>query len=255
MLATLATAALALYLLLAEPLLGRRAHDRLLAALDAGKPEARRRFYRQWIWQGWALLLATLVVTLGLAGWTPAQLGVRWPHGTAAGDMASGLLVGVATGVALASVAGIAIGWMKARRREGAPSARPLRVGSNYKLLRMLPRTRAERWSFAALSLTAGLTEEVIWRGFGLGLLFALLPHAPVAVPIALASLAFGWAHLYQGRTGILVTGVLGALFAWLYWATGSLLLPMLLHVLVDLRAAFLPVPADAPPAAGAPAP
>ncbi|GAB3782572.1 CPBP family intramembrane glutamic endopeptidase [Dyella agri] len=253
MLATFAVAILALYLLIAEPLLGRRAHNRLLSALDAGRPDARRRFYRRWIWQGWALLLVTLIVTLGLAGWAPARLGLGWPHWPA--GVTGGLLVGLAAGVGLASASGLVTSWMKTRQRKGMPPAQPLRVGNGYQLLRMLPRTPAERRSFAALSLTAGITEEVIWRGFGLGLLFALLPQAPVAVSIVLAALAFGWAHLYQGRTGILVTGVLGGLFAWLYWATGSLLLPMLLHVLVDLRAAFLPVPADAPAMAGTPAP
>lgn len=252
MLATLATTALALYLLIAEPLLGRRAHDRLLVALDAGVPDARRRFYREWIWQGWALLLVTLAVTLGLAGWTPARLGLGWPHWPT--GVTGSLLGGMAVGVGLASAGGIAIGWIRSRQRNGAAPTQSLHLGSGYKLLRMLPRTHTERRSFAALSLTAGITEEVIWRGFGLGLLFALLPQAPVAVAIVLASLAFGWAHLYQGRTGILVTAALGALFAWLYWATGSLLLPMLLHVLVDLRAAFLPVPPDAPVQASLPA-
>ena len=42
MLATLAIAILALYLLIAEPLLGRHAHRQLLAALDADAPGARR---------------------------------------------------------------------------------------------------------------------------------------------------------------------------------------------------------------------
>jgi membrane protease YdiL (CAAX protease family) len=258
MLATLSIATLALYLLIGEPLLGRHAHRRLLAALDAGTPGARQRFYRQWTWQGWALLLVALAVTLGMAGWTPVQLGLclpHWPPGWSSPGSANGMLAGFVAGVALAALGGVAIGLAMARRRRDAPPARTPRVAGGDRLLRMLPRTRAERRSFAALALTAGITEEVIWRGFGLGLLFALLPRAPVAVPIALAALAFGWAHLYQGWTGILATALLGGLFAWLYWATGSLLPPMLLHVLVDLRAALVRVPADAPPAAGAPTP
>jgi len=248
--ATLAIAALALYLLIGEPLLGHRAHRQLLNALDAGVPDARRRFYRQWTWQGWALLLVTLVVTLGVAGWTPTQLGLRqphWPAGLSAGG--SGLIAGFVAGTALAAVGGIVIGLVMARRRKDTPATRAPRVAGGDKLLRMLPRTGAERWSFAALAVTAGITEEVFWRGFGFGLLFALLPRAPIAVPIVLAALAFGWAHLYQGWTGVLATAVLGGLFAWLYWATGSLLLPMLLHVLIDLRAAFARAPADLPPA------
>ena len=259
MIATLAIAALALYLLIGEPLLGRHAHRQLLAALDAGMPDARRRFYRQWTWQGWALLLVTLVVTLGVAGWTPARLGLRlphWPAGLPADHAGTDLLTGFVTGAVLAAVGGIVIGLVLARRRKGTPpSVRPPRVAGGDKLLRMLPHDRGERLGFAALAVTAGITEEVIWRGFGLGLLFTLLPHAPVAVPIVLAALAFGWAHLYQGWTGVLATAVLGGLFAWLYWATGSLLLPMLLHVLVDLRAALVHVPADVPPATGGDSP
>jgi membrane protease YdiL (CAAX protease family) len=252
MIATLAITALALYLLTGEPLLGRTAHRRLLAALDAGTPGARQRFYRQWTWQGWALLLVTLAVTLGMAGWTPAQLGLRWPHGVhgwSSHGETGGLLAGFMAGMALAVASGIAIGLAAARRHKRAPNARPPRVAGGDNLLRMLPRTRGERWGFALLALTAGITEEVIWRGFGLGLLFALLPHVPVAMPIVLAAVAFGWAHLYQGWTGVLATAVLGGLFAWLYWATGSLLLPMLLHVLIDLRALLVRVPATAAPA------
>jgi membrane protease YdiL (CAAX protease family) len=109
----------------------------------------------------------------------------------------------------------------------------------------MLPRTSRERWGFAALAVTAGLTEELIWRGFGLGALHIVLPQAHSTWLIALAALAFGWAQLYQGYTGMLATGVLGALLAVLYIGTGSLLLPMLVHVLIDLRALLIPVGAD----------
>ena len=45
----------------------------------------------------------------------------------------------------------------------------------------------------------------------------------------------------------MLLTGVLGGVFAALYLQTGSLLLPVLLHAVVDLR--FLLVPTSALPA------
>jgi membrane protease YdiL (CAAX protease family) len=52
---------------------------------------------------------------------------------------------------------------------------------------------------------------------------------------------------------GVLTTGVLGAVLAALYLGTGSLLLPVVLHALVDLR--FLLVPTRLLPAAGGVAP
>ena len=56
----------------------------------------------------------------------------------------------------------------------------------------------------------------------------------------------FGLAHWYQGRLGVLATGAVGAVLTQLYLTTGSLLLPMVLHVLIDLRL-LLDRPAPAP--------
>ena len=63
---------------------------------------------------------------------------------------------------------------------------------------------------------------------------------------VLVAAVAFGLAHAYQGRAGILLTGLLGGVMAALYLGTGSLLLPVLLHAAIDLR--FLLVPTRALP-------
>jgi membrane protease YdiL (CAAX protease family) len=119
--------------------------------------------------------------------------------------------------------------------------------------LALLPRTRAERRLFTVVGLTAGLCEEWLYRGFLLAVVAALLGGAPTPVLVAVAGVAFGLAHAYQGVAGVLTTGVLGAVLAALYLGTGSLLLPVVLHALVDLR--FLLVPARLLPAAGRVAP
>ena len=50
-------------------------------------------------------------------------------------------------------------------------------------------------------------------------------------------ALAFGWAHLYQGAGGVISTALIGVLLTVLYLVTGSLLVPMLVHVAIDLLA------------------
>lgn len=233
--ATSALALLALYLLVGEPLLGRASHRRMLAALHTGRTGVRLRFYLSWTWQGWALMLVTLAITLGLAGWPAARLGLRlpdWPHLPA---IESGALGGFVVGVMIAAIGGALVSTL-ARRRAPTSGQRPaFGARRNAALVPMLPRTPSERWGWAALSVTAGITEEVIWRGFGLTLLFALLPGVHPAVPIVLAAAAFGWAHCYQGFAGMLATGVLGGILALLFWVSGSLLLPIVLHALLDL--------------------
>jgi len=46
----------------------------------------------------------------------------------------------------------------------------------------------------------------------------------------------FGAAHFYQGWRGVLLTSLLGFGLARLYLSTGTLLLPILAHALIDLR-------------------
>lgn len=250
MIGTIAITLLALYLLLAEPWLGRSAYRRMLAALDRGDAGARLRFYLRWTWQGWALVVVTLAVTLGAADWTPAQLGLQWPYWPHLPAIDGGAVAGFAAGATGALVVlGLIIGISAASKRrhagdrqDAAPRRSPLLAG-NRDLMRMLPQTRDERFGFAALAVTAGIGEEIVWRGFGLTLLFALLPTLHPAWPIALAALAFGMAHWYQGFIGVIATAAIGALLASLFWASGSLLWPMLIHVLIDLRVLLVRAP------------
>jgi membrane protease YdiL (CAAX protease family) len=100
---------------------------------------------------------------------------------------------------------------------------------------------------FTVVGVTAGVCEEWLYRGFFLAVVAALAGGLPTGVLVLVAALAFGLAHAYQGRAGVLTTGLLGGVMAALYLQTGSLLLPVLLHAAIDLR--FLLVPSRALPA------
>ena len=242
MFALIAWVALIAWLLTVEPLWGRLSYRRLLAALDAGQVGARVRFYRLWIAQAWLLAAITGVVTWR-NGWTLRQLGLVLP------DRLDSLSGGVLGGFMGALIATSVIGIVRMRRaRNSSPIVTPIAL-KQRSILRMLPRTRHERWIFAALAITAGITEELIWRGFGVASLHAVLPHLPVALTMLVLALAFGWAHLYQGVGGVIGTAIMGALLTGLYLLSGSLLLPMLLHALIDLRVLLLRLPIDNPAA------
>lgn len=102
----------------------------------------------------------------------------------------------------------------------------------------LLPRTRAELKYGVGLGLSAGIFEELLFR-LGLpALLFGILGLGPLSFVIA--ALIFGMLHLYQGPLGILLSALLGLVFAALYVLTGSIAAPIVLHVLVDLRSLVL---------------
>src|ERR1700722_13331338 len=104
------------------------------------------------------------------------------------------------------------------------------------KLNFILPKTAEERRWFVLMEITAGVCEEILYRGF----LIHYFRELPVSIgligALILSSCVFGFAHLYQGVVGIVQTTILGAIFGLIFIATGSLLLPMVLHTLIDLR-------------------
>ena len=103
--------------------------------------------------------------------------------------------------------------------------------------LALLPRTRQERLTFAVLAVTAGICEEIVFRGFG---------FAVRAVPVARSDRRLAHRHhvcrvrrsphLYQGPRGVVLTGLAGAAFASMTVTTGSLLPAIAVHAMVDLR-------------------
>lgn len=97
----------------------------------------------------------------------------------------------------------------------------------------MLPRTDREHATFRALALTAGICEEIVYRGYALWCLSPLLGPWPAVV---VGATAFGAAHAYQGAMGIIKTGVVGLLAGALYVWGGTLLWPIILHAALDLQ-------------------
>ena len=97
----------------------------------------------------------------------------------------------------------------------------------------ILPTTPAAIWTFRALALSAGLTEEVLFRGF---LVWALAHWMDTWTAAALALAAFTAAHLYQESVRA-IGGVFlaGAVLTALTLVSGSLVPAMILHAVVDL--------------------
>jgi membrane protease YdiL (CAAX protease family) len=101
----------------------------------------------------------------------------------------------------------------------------------------ILPTNAGEARTFGALALTAGVCEEVLYRGF---LLYYLNQWLPGGAAVAAAIVIFGLAHMYQGARGIVLTGLAGGVAMALYLLTGSLIASMILHATVDLANGFI---------------
>lgn len=104
---------------------------------------------------------------------------------------------------------------------------------------RIMPRGGKEIFLFAALAVTAGISEEFLFRGFVFAAFVRMLvnytePNVPAAM---LESAWFSLAHLYQGKRGLITTFVVGLVFSVARIWTGSLLPVITAHIGIDLIA------------------
>jgi uncharacterized protein len=101
----------------------------------------------------------------------------------------------------------------------------------------LIPVTRSDRQLFLLVSITAGVCEEIVFRGFLLLALHAATGSAALA--LVLSSGVFGVVHAYQQPTGALRAATIGAIFASAFLWTGSLYPVILAHILVDILSGF----------------
>ena len=95
----------------------------------------------------------------------------------------------------------------------------------------IVPRDDRQLRLFYAMSATAGIVEETLWRGY----LIWYLGHAmPVWAAAIASAVIFGFGHAYQGTASVPKIALVGGVFAALYLLTGSVWLPMLLHAIFD---------------------
>ncbi|MDR6786942.1 membrane protease YdiL (CAAX protease family) [Sphingomonas sp. BE138] len=131
--------------------------------------------------------------------------------------------------LAVGGVAGVAIAAVAARRgwRTTLGDARAV-----------LPVRRAELGWGVVLAIVAGVTEELFFR--------LLLPLSVVLVGgsavlgFAVATLLFGYAHLYQGWRGVVATVLAGVVLALVYLVSAKLWVAMLVHAVIDLNGLVL---------------
>ncbi|MFI5370283.1 MAG: CPBP family intramembrane glutamic endopeptidase [Candidatus Eisenbacteria bacterium] len=208
----------------------------LKRAADADVPRVRMWLYRQAMTIQWTLVAGLAVLWVWrVRSW--AGLGLVWHPDARTGWTAA---------VVAALIIGVAVQLPRALRDPEALARIRRRLGH---VRRMMPAAPHEMRTFYLLSFTAGVCEELLYRGYLLWYARHFLPWPAAAV---LAVVLFGIGHSYQGPGGILTTMIAGAALMTLYLTSGSLYIPMLVHTLMDSysgtlgRRAFAAEPAAA---------
>jgi uncharacterized protein len=190
------------------------------AAVDANRVA----MYTKTIIIDW-LLLAFVLLGVWLAG-SPLStvLGQRWRSGR-------DVLRDIGIGVAFIIVQQFLLSGISAHLGN---------AGSDRAVQFLLPHGRLEMTLWVALSLTAGIFEESLYRGYLQRQFAALTRH--VAGGILLSALLFAVAHSYQGFWRAVVIGLDGAMLGGLAHWRRSVRPGMIGHALKDALAPLLMV-------------
>ncbi len=187
--------------------------------LTSGEAGARTRVY-------WVILAGLWLPTVFVAGrWIAlarpwSALWLLPPRGW---RLAVGIL-GVLAVAALWSSQARKLARLNAERRAA------LRARSAH-LLPLAPHTPREYGWWLCVSITAGICEELLYRGF---LVWALQPWVGLWLAAVLSVVVFGAAHGYQGKD-VVRPAVVGALLQGLALLTASILPGIVVHAMLDV--------------------
>ena len=147
-------------------------------------------------------LLAIVAIGVRLRGVSLQQVfGKRWASaGQMLRDLGLGILLLIVSTIVVSVLGG----------HQSGPDA-------NRSIAFLLPQNSMEMVMWIALSITAGICEEAIYRGYFQGQFAALTGSVPAGIVIS--ALLFGGAHVYQGfsrASVIFVSAILyGAVVRW----------------------------------------
>jgi membrane protease YdiL (CAAX protease family) len=215
--------ALALVLVVVAPPYAAWSFRRLRGRIARGGGAARRAAYRGTMVTQWTLTIA-LLAHWRFAARPFSDLALMPPSGWGA---AVAILL-------LATLVGIFL-FQQAHADDSA-----LQEAIRSKLApveSILPHDDDDERRFMGVAITAGVCEEVLYRGF---LTWYAVQFLPTFVAVPAVALAFGLAHSYQGVRGIVTTTIVGLVMAGFAALAASLWVAMAVHALVDLNSGLL---------------
>lgn len=203
----------------AFPLAGYASHKHLFQRLAAGDGSLRIKVYLNNSAILWGLLIL-VVFAWSNAGRDFAEMGFQLPA-----------TLKFWGGVAFAAMA-ILLLVFQANAARRSDDYRHQIIEETGQLVHLMPRSGRELGYFSGLAITAGIVEEVLYRGALIAYLSLWMETIWAA---ALALILFTLAHAYQGPKNALRAGVAGLALTVVYLLSGSIYPAIVLHGAIDL--------------------
>jgi membrane protease YdiL (CAAX protease family) len=200
-------------------------YPRFTRAVAAHQPGARARWYVvMQLLVPWVFTVAVLATwAIERRPWAALYLRPARPLGIGLGLGLSALYAGVL--------------WWQVRALLTRPDGRERLRRQLASAGAMMPHTPGERRAFVLVAVTAGICEEILFRGF---VMWCCVAWTGPIIGVVLSSVLFGIGHVYLGANQIARTGLVGLVMAGIVIAGGSLWPAIVLHAVIDIVAGEL---------------
>ncbi|MGI9272170.1 MAG: CPBP family intramembrane glutamic endopeptidase [Woeseiaceae bacterium] len=207
-------------LFVVQPIHGAYSYKKYVKRIEDGKPADRVRAYLETM----ALEWAAFIVVAG------AWYFLRRPIADL--GFVSSSTTQIAAGLAVLAVFTVYLLYSWRTVKSMSDERRTKEIDALGTLVHLMPHDARDYRYFNAVSVTAGIVEEFLYRGFAFWYLAHFLPLWAV---VLVSSVAFGLGHTYQGAGGVARVTLIGIAFGAFYVFTGSIWLPMLAHAVLDI--------------------
>jgi membrane protease YdiL (CAAX protease family) len=209
-----------LMLFVVEPIYGAHFYKKLVQRTIAGEPADRPRFYQHTMAMEW-IAFAVVALAWYLLERPAADLG-----------FVESSPMQIAVGLLVIAVCAAGLLYTVHMVKNISDERRAKEITALGDLAYFMPQNSNDYRYFTYVSITAGIVEEFVYRGFA----FWYLAHfMPLWAVVIVSSIGFGLGHSYQGSAGVARVTVIGLAFGVFYVATGSIWLPMLAHAILDI--------------------
>lgn len=109
---------------------------------------------------------------------------------------------------------------------------------------RIVPLNWKEYFPYMFLAFAAGICEEIIYRGFLIPYISHYLPvnEFSYLIAIIIPGIFFAVSHFYQGTWSVVKIFFISILFGLIFFHSGSLLIVVIIHILIDLISGIMGV-------------
>ncbi len=196
----------------------------------AGRDYSKRiKFYRETILWSW-IPFFLIFLLIPISGISLNDIGIKWFH-IDTSSLTKWVVypsIGFYILYLLYNIYSIIVFKSNKESREKAAKGVP----DNFRSL--LPITQKEKRVWSLVSISAGTTEEILYRGYLFYALAIVFPYLSLIHILFITTIIFGIGHVYLGKEAIKST-VLGLLFGIFYIVFDSVIPVIIIHIAQDL--------------------